>query len=103
MQHDRQMISDEEIFLVPDQRMLSVALHSLEEARDGTALRDARSAFRFLSERCGVDLEATVATHSRVNARCRKGAIADGADLPLTTSGALIARNPSHLRFQRGR
>ena len=62
MPYDREFIPDETVFLMSGQKMLSDVLRALEDQLNGTPLRDARSAFRFLTERAGVDLTTTVAT-----------------------------------------
>ena len=54
MPYDREFIPDETVFLMSGQKMLSDVLRALEDQLNGTPLRDARSAFRFLTERARV-------------------------------------------------
>ncbi len=54
-------IPDERVFDTGGRRSLADVLADCEATLPGTALRDTRSAFRFLADKCGVDLAATLA------------------------------------------
>ncbi len=59
-------IPDERIFDTGGRRSLADVLADCEATLPGTALRDTRSAFRFLADKCGVDLAATLARPQEV-------------------------------------
>ena len=59
-------IPDERVFDTGGRRTLANVLAECEGALTGTALRDTRSAFRFLADKCGVDLAATLARPQEV-------------------------------------
>ena len=59
-------IPDERVFDTGGRRTLADVLAECEGALTGTALRDTRSAFRFLADKCGVDLAATLARPQEV-------------------------------------
>jgi len=52
---------DERVFDISARRTLANVLADCEANLGGNALRDTRSAFRFLADKCGVDLAATPA------------------------------------------
>lgn len=54
-------IPDERVFDIAARRTLADVLADCEATLTGSALRDTRSAFRFLADKCGVDLAATIA------------------------------------------
>jgi integrase len=54
-------IPDERVFDIAARRSLTDVLADCDTVLTGTALRDTRSAFRFVADKCGVDLAATLA------------------------------------------
>lgn len=55
------IVPDEEVFDLGTRRTLADVLAACEASLTGTALRDTRSAFRFLAKKADVDLAATLA------------------------------------------